>query len=77
MVAAALQGECKLCEPHVGLLRKVSRGRGYLRRKKDKSECHVTRIAGNVCRESSFPIPPLGSAVKSSGLSFAGSTYLH
>ena len=44
----------KLCEPHVGLLRKVSRGRGYLRRKKDKSECHVTRIAGNVCRESAF-----------------------
>lgn len=72
MVAAALQGEYRLCEPHVGLLHKVLRGLGYLRRKKDRSECHVTRIADNLCRESSFPMAPLGSAVKSSGLCVFG-----
>jgi len=62
MVAAALQDGSRLCEPRVTLRREVSQACGCPRRKKDKSECRATRIAGNPCRESGFPISPRGSA---------------
>ena len=61
MVAAALLGVRRLCELRVTLRREVSQACGYLRRKKDKCECQVTRIAGNLCRESGFRIAPPGS----------------
>jgi len=61
MVAAALQGGRRLCEPRVTVRREVSQACVYLRRKKGKSECRVTRIAGNPCRESGFLISQPGS----------------